>query len=162
MNVCTYTWSTWCTCILPLQLYRDITFVLFFKLINVEILLLFLTRFICYKRNAVSASVVSFSDIYKVFSLIIQLYLLQKLSHLNWQFSTFSVKLFQNQLYFQIHYLVFSRFKVKSKKTFCYFGKTWNPYIFKYFKSILELFFVGFPAMLELEESKRRTQSQNK
>ena len=49
---CTYIGSTWCTCVLPLQPYRDITSVLFCRLINVDILLLFLTIFICYKRNA--------------------------------------------------------------------------------------------------------------
>ena len=41
----------WCTCVLPLQLYRDITSVLFCRLINVDILLLFLILFIRYKAE---------------------------------------------------------------------------------------------------------------
>ena len=51
VNLCTYIGSTWCTCVLPLQPYCDITSVLFCRLINVDILLLFLTIFICNKRN---------------------------------------------------------------------------------------------------------------
>ena len=51
VNLCTYIGSTWYTCILPLQSYRDITSVLFCRLINVDILLLFLTIFICYKAE---------------------------------------------------------------------------------------------------------------
>ena len=43
VNLCLYMGSTWCTCVLPLQPYRDITSVLFCRLINVDILLLFLT-----------------------------------------------------------------------------------------------------------------------
>ena len=53
MNLCMYTRPTWCTYVSPLQPYRDITFVLSCRLINVGIsLLFFLTIFICYKRNA--------------------------------------------------------------------------------------------------------------
>ena len=47
--MCTYIGSTWC--VLPLQPYRDITSVLFCRLINVDILLLFSTMFIRYKTE---------------------------------------------------------------------------------------------------------------
>ena len=50
-RVNTYIGSTWCTWELPLQSYRDITSVLFCRLINVDILFLFLTKCICYKTE---------------------------------------------------------------------------------------------------------------
>ena len=46
VNLCTYKGSIWCTYVLPLQPYRDITSVLFCRLI-----LLSLSIFKCYKRN---------------------------------------------------------------------------------------------------------------
>ena len=49
--MCMYTRPTWCTYLLPLQPYRDITSVLFCTLINADILLLFLTIFISYKAE---------------------------------------------------------------------------------------------------------------
>ena len=51
VNLCSYIGSAWCTCVLRLQPYRDITSILFCRFINVYILLLFLTIFICYERN---------------------------------------------------------------------------------------------------------------
>ena len=51
-NLSTYIGSTWCTCVLRLQPYREITSVLFCRLINEDISLLFLTIFIYYKRNS--------------------------------------------------------------------------------------------------------------
>ena len=49
LNSCMYIASTFCA--LPLQPYRDITSVLFCRLVNVDILLLFLTIFIRYKTE---------------------------------------------------------------------------------------------------------------
>ena len=49
LSRCMYIASTWC--VLPLQSYRDITSILFCRLINVDILLLFLTIFIRYKTK---------------------------------------------------------------------------------------------------------------
>ena len=56
VNLCRYIGLTWCTCVLPLQPYHDITTVLFCRLNNVDILLLFLTKFIRYKNEMPDAT----------------------------------------------------------------------------------------------------------
>ena len=51
MMLCMYKGSSWCTCVFPLQPKCYITSVLFCRLTNVDILLLFLTIFKRYKAE---------------------------------------------------------------------------------------------------------------